>query len=222
MDKKQYTLTVVLSMLTGLLGGVVSSWFLGSGVAEVIKAKRFEVVDKDGKRRAELSLIVGEPFLRLNDKRGQYRVELGVVSGGYIGLVDQNSMIRVGLGLGKDGEPGLSLYDKNGKGRAALRLNENGEPGLRLNDKNGKSRALLGLLKNGEPYLALYDKNGKPRASLRLLDGEPLLALADKNDKLRAVLGHIGLEATKTGETRQRPVGSLVLFDEGKVIWQAP
>jgi len=137
MDKKQYTLTVVLAVFAGLVGGVVSSWlFIGTlvfaqkpEVAEVIVAKRFLVVDEDGKPRAALGPV--------------------------------------------DGEPGLWLADKNGTYRAALNL--------------------LG----GDSYLRFTDKDGQ----------------------LRAVLG----EVTEAGETRQRPVSSLVLFDkEANVIWSAP
>jgi len=185
MDKKQYVLTAILCMFASLVGGGAVSWlFMGTPVfaqktevVEVIRAERFEVVDKDGQGRAALGLFLGEPYLSFRDKNGQERAELGL----------------------NNGEPGLGLGDKNGKIRAVLYL-EDGEPGLWLNDKNGNLRAELSLDK-GEPDLSLYDKN----------------------DKLRAALGHIALEHKKTGETRQRPVGSLVLFGkDGKSIWQAP
>jgi len=73
MDKKQYTLTVTLAVVAGLVGGVVSSWlFVGTPVfaqktevAWVIKANRFTVVDEDGKERAALTLLAGEPRLFL-------------------------------------------------------------------------------------------------------------------------------------------------------------
>jgi len=163
MNKKQYVLTVALAVVAGLLGGVVSSFlFMGTPVfaqkteiPEVIRAKSFEVVDKDGKRRAALGMVFGEPS--------------------------------------------LALFDKN-----------------------DKRRALLSLL-DGEPGLYLYDKNEQPRAALGMDGGEPGLWLKDKNNKLRAALGRAELEVMKTGETRQRPAGSLVLFDkDGNVIWSAP
>ena len=127
MDKKQYPLTVALSMLTGLVGGVVSSWlFVGtpvfaqrSGVAEVIRAERFEVVDQDGKVRAVLDTIpvTGEPVLSLMAKYGK--------GGAFLDLM-------------LNGEPHMVFRNKNGEDRAVLGLNSDGEPLLRFTDKNGK------------------------------------------------------------------------------------
>ena len=102
MDKKQYIMTVVLAVVAGLVGGVVSSWlFLGAPVfaqktpqvAEVIRAERFWVVDQDEKLRAALSLVAGEPSLFLYDKNGKRHARLGMVAG----------------------EPRLRLWNKNGK-----------------------------------------------------------------------------------------------------------
>lgn len=62
MNKKQYGLLLMVAVVAGLVGGVVSSWFLmGSPVfaqkapehEKVLQAERFEVVDQAGKGRAE-------------------------------------------------------------------------------------------------------------------------------------------------------------------------
>ncbi len=97
----QYAVVLTLAIAAGLVGGVVSSWlFVGtpvfaqkSEVAEVIRAKRFEMVDEDGMLRAALTLLAGEPRLFLYDK---------------------DEKVRAGLAL-VDGEPHLRLFDKNGK-----------------------------------------------------------------------------------------------------------
>src|SRR5262245_31109035 len=84
MSRQQHGLTVALALTSGLLGGVVSSQFLvGTPVfaqkapreRQVIRAEKFEVVDKDGKVRGELGLRHdGVPILRLYDEDGSPRV----------------------------------------------------------------------------------------------------------------------------------------------------
>jgi len=158
MNKRQYAVVLTLAVVAGLLGGVVSNqFFMGTPVftqktevAEVIRAKSFEVVDEDGQARAVLTLVNGEPGLW---------------------LTDQNEKRRAVLGLLKNGEPGLWLYDQNEKRRAQLRLLD-GEPRLQLYDQNGKGRATLGhtdlnitrtgsIEKRPASSLVLFDKDGK-------------------------------------------------------------
>jgi len=117
MNKRQYAVMLALAVVAGLLGGMVSNFlFVGTPVfaqktpqvAEVIRAGRFEVVDKDGKVRALLSLVDGEPGLLLRDKDGK---------GG------------VGLALGGAGRgSGLSFRDKDGKRSVMLAPGADGEP----------------------------------------------------------------------------------------------
>ena len=125
MNRKQYVLTVALSMLTGLLGGLVSSWlFVGTPVfaqktevADIIRARSFELVDKDGKLRAGLGLSdYGGPSLFLYDKNGKNRAGLGLADGVPILMIrDKDGKTRAGLGLSDDGGPRLELYDKDEK-----------------------------------------------------------------------------------------------------------
>jgi len=123
MSRKQYGLMLVLAVIAGLVGGVVSSFlFMGTPVfaqktevADIIRAKRFEVVDKDGKLHAALYLLAGEPGLVLYDKNEKPCAEFSLYNG----------------------EPGLSFRDKNSKSRFVLGL-DNGEPLLRFTDKNDK------------------------------------------------------------------------------------
>ena len=68
MSKNQYRLMLGLAMVTGLVGSGISSFlFTGSAVfalrtptpAEVLRAQRFELLDKEGQPRARLSLGEG-------------------------------------------------------------------------------------------------------------------------------------------------------------------
>ncbi len=113
-----------MAVFAGLLGGVVSSWlFVGTPVfaqktevAGVIRAERFEVVDKNGKFRAVFYLWEGEPSLALFDKNGKNPALLALENGKpLLALADKNEKRRAGLFLSADGEPYLGLFDQNGK-----------------------------------------------------------------------------------------------------------
>ena len=89
MNKKQYSLMLVLALVTGLVGGVVSSQFLVGQAAfaskkekprKVIEAQEFRLVDKDGKTRAFLGINRGQPRFELHGKRGFPLAVLGLSS----------------------------------------------------------------------------------------------------------------------------------------------
>src|SRR5712692_3127384 len=154
MSKKQYGLVLVVAMVAGLVGGVVSSWFLGGTPvfalkapqpAKILQAERFQVVDRNGNIRAELGMMLdGTVSLLLADRTGKSSIHLFVLPNGdsSLALHDQAEKVRAILALA-DGEPGLSLFDKDDKIRTTLSLN-NGDPALELFDKNRIPRAVLG------------------------------------------------------------------------------
>jgi len=101
-NTKQFSLVLVTVFIAGLLGGVAAGTLFPrpSRIAKVLKAERFEVVDKDGEPRALLGVLSsGEPGLQLYDR-------------------DENG--RIDLSLKANGRPGLELSDRNARVRAAL------------------------------------------------------------------------------------------------------
>jgi len=116
-------------------------------VPDVVRARRFEVVDAAGKPRAVLRVYSdGSPGLAFSDAAGKARAVLGVFSDGSPGLSfsDAAGKARAVLGVLHDGGPSLAFRDAAGKVRAAMHMTEDGNPSLRLEDKNGKPRAVLG------------------------------------------------------------------------------
>ena len=99
----QYAVVLTLAVVAGLVGGVASSWlFLRAPlfahktpqVAEVIRARSFELVDEDGELRAALTLVNGEPFLGLKDKNDKLRAALTLVNGEpFLGLRDKDEKV---------------------------------------------------------------------------------------------------------------------------------
>jgi len=91
--------------------------------ADVVRARRFELVDSSGQIRAELAApgIGGQqgPALTLFHSRGPV-------------------FTRIVLGLDDDGAPMLELFDGEGQPRATVRLGKDGSAQLALLDRDGK------------------------------------------------------------------------------------
>jgi hypothetical protein len=225
MSKKQYSLMLVLALVAGLVGGVVSSqFFIGkSAFAEkkakpqkVIEAQEFRLVDKEGKTRAMLGptqtsyASAGEPRLVFLDKK------------------DVPKMV---LRVDHQGDPHLVLADRK-DGRLEL---FGDRPRIEFYRSPNQDVAVFGFGPNREPYLAMYD----PVRPFEVTDNSTLqfgreiqlsfrgekvsLNLRDKDGRVRAVLGSTDLKHPQTGVVEKRPPSSLVLFGEqGRAIWQAP
>lgn len=104
MKKKQCSLMVVLALLAGLVGGMVSSQlFMGQLVfaetaqqnEQVVVAREFRLVDKRGKTRAVL--------------------RFSPIGGASLAMLDASGKVRAAFGLVKDGTPFLGMLDKNGQ-----------------------------------------------------------------------------------------------------------
>lgn len=115
------------------------------------------------------------------------------------------------------------VVDSDGESRGVLHMSDYGSLRLDLYDPDEVLRASLYLGKQGSPALNMFDEKGNMRASLGVRsDGKASLGLYDV-EGLRAVLGYTKLEAMGSGKMGERPVSSLVLFDEnGSVVWRAP
>jgi hypothetical protein len=125
--------------------------------AEVVRAKRLEIVDDEGKVRAVLGTD-----------------EQGVVS---LSIFDASGRLRASLNAEENPEKasGLGVFDTNGKLRAAVGMgNDPGNgPFFSLYDTDGIPRVLLGM--DSDPgkgsYLALLDTEGNHRAVVSLAAG---------------------------------------------------
>lgn len=113
-----------------------------SGVPEVIRAQKFELVDEEGKVRAVLGLgRDGAPNLDLSDAKGLKRATLALLP---------------------DGSPVLMLSDARGEERATL----TGGRSLTMRDETGGERATLKVRYDGSPSLVLRDGKREVIAAL--------------------------------------------------------
>lgn len=137
MFEKHPRLLIMLSLLTGLIGGVLATFLLGGSsvraqpapadtpkrvttdIPKTISAQEFRLVDTQGHVRAILAFAEnGQPFLQLRDE------------------FDTN---RVWMGISND--TGVAVRDVDGKTRLVLSVDEQGEPALVVRDREHRTRS---------------------------------------------------------------------------------
>lgn len=193
--------------------------------AEVLRAKRLEIVDDEGKVRASLGTLEnGAGELALRDASGRVRavLEVGEVPGEASGLrvFDTHGRPRIDLFAYNDPRKGavVQVNDEKATARATLALDDSGQAFLSIGagEKNRKITAVVGpdgaarLTFTGEgpviglgsfdddrssPSLILADEKGQGGM---VLDGsryKPYVRFRDPAGKVRA-----GLELTPGGE----------------------
>jgi len=137
MNRKQYLFTLLLALLSGLIGGVLSIWFLmppsvlvQDAPQKVITAENFQLVDKHGKVRGEFGVR-------------DYAAALQAVTD--IELKFTGDLLVPGLRLfSEDGQRTLALLSLTGDS-PFLRLMDDtdaetwlGAEGLQITDDNGE------------------------------------------------------------------------------------
>ena len=150
MTRRQYFGALIVLAVSGLTGGVLSTWLLPGQVAwaqegtvKEVRAERFVLVDETGRERALLyKTIEGNPMLRLDDAAGYPAVTLGSLEG-KPGLVlwDAGGPRATLAVIG--GYAQLSLKDPAGQGRVTLGASEHAT-GLWLSDAAGRDRVVAG------------------------------------------------------------------------------
>ena len=163
MNKKQFSLLLMLSLLAGLLGGMLTSqFFLGTpvlaekkvGAQNIIVAEEFRLVDKEDKILSTWGMYAGGPGIVLFGKNGQFRAVFSLTS--------------------PDEGPILTFADNKGNHRATVGLGAERQPYVTLRDQTGNERISLSLDDDGDPYLALYDQAENERAVLGTMDSTKL------------------------------------------------
>jgi hypothetical protein len=177
--------------------------------ADEVRAKRFILIDEDGRQRAMLGIETimdnpqapGSTVLRFYDEKGQSRLSHSLAPGGSasMGIMSVDGRSKALLIGGTDIQR-IGFFDKNGSALAQLAVGADGSSNLLLRDSTGV-RAALDVEADGSPALRLYDTNGKTRV----------------------VLGATTLKDGQKEIVEQRPASSLVLLDKNeKVLWKVP
>jgi len=142
MNRKQFIFTLLLALLSGLMGGVLSTWFLMPQLVpaqgspqKVITAEQFQLVDKHGKVRGEFGVR-------------DYAAALQAATD--IELKFTGDMLV----------PGLRLFSEDGQRTLAQLSLEGDSPFLRIIDDTDATTLL------GAERLALFDSDENLRAAL--------------------------------------------------------
>lgn len=158
MNKKQFSLLLMLSLFAGLVGGMLTSqFFLGTpvlaekkvGAQNVVVAEEFRLVDKEDKILSTWGMYAGGPGIVLFGKNGQFRAVFSLTSpdeGPILTFADNNGNHRATVGLGAERQPYVTLRDQTGNERISLSLDDDGDPYLALYDQAENERAILGTM----------------------------------------------------------------------------
>jgi hypothetical protein len=86
------------------------------GIPEVLRARAIEVVDENGKVRAQLNIEkTGEAVFRLRDQKGTIRTKIGAGEGGSgLSLMDDRTDATVQIRANQDGG-GITLFSRDGQ-----------------------------------------------------------------------------------------------------------
>ncbi len=150
--------------LIGLLGVPLLAAFLqdpatpkpaaSTDVADVVRAKGFELVDDKGVVRGRLGFHKdGGSELRLFDAAGKVRARLGIHkdSDPLLTLVDGEDHNRVSLIY--DSNPHIVLHQKGGKPIVHLTAGETGAASLLFTHVDGNHNAGIGIHTSGDGFL---------------------------------------------------------------------
>jgi hypothetical protein len=158
MNKKQFSLLLMLSLFAGLVGGMLTSqFFLGTpvlaekkvGAQNVVIAEEFRLVDKEDKILSTWGMYAGGPGIVLFGKNGQFRAVFSLTSpdeGPILTFADNKGNHRATVGLGAERQPYVTLRDQTGNERISLSLDDDGDPYLALYDQAENERAILGTM----------------------------------------------------------------------------
>ena len=215
MKRKQYLLLVVLTIVSGLVGGAVSNWLLMPKMAvadekqpimsgdKVITANAFHLVNEENRIRAKLEMADGNARLSLLNEKGQTRLRL--YGDGYTGMYLFSNERRAGIALGMSpgGSPIMGFYDKAGRLCMSF-LSSSGSSSIHFHDEANRARMSLMTLSDGSSSIHFRDRGERDRIRLGTLsDGSPFISLLDESGGNR-----IQLLSSSDGSP------SISLFDE--------
>ncbi|WP_455387932.1 hypothetical protein [Petrachloros mirabilis] len=131
MFEKHPRYLVMLSLLSGLVGGVLATFFLAgtsvvaqptsadtpktmnADIPKTVSAQEFRLVDTQGRARALLAFTEnGQPFLQLRDEFDTYRVWMGISNDTGVAVRDVDGKTRLLLSVDEQGEPSLVVRDR--------------------------------------------------------------------------------------------------------------
>ena len=199
--------------------------------AEVLRAKRLEIVDDEGKVRAALGTDEkGVASLSIFDSSGRLRVTVDASAapekGGGLSIHDTNGAVHVGLGVYEDGQAELRFAAQQTDQAIQMGTMDDGRVYLILSKKRD-AMVILGIHdedgNNPSSMLAVTDKEGRSGIEIRGRRFSPHVTLRDRRKQARAslALGANGEPGLFIFDEEGKPVQSGNAF-EGLVAERGP
>lgn len=161
-----------------------------STVSDVIRTRRLEIVDAQGKVCATLSAGKdSNPSLKIFDKYGVARIDVSIDEDGIpgVGIFDIEGSERIWMMVDNENTPLIDLYDNNAQVRMEIAVDE--ETGSRLDIYNTDGTAVAELGEDGghQAKLAFWDADEHARITLSTdAEGSPSLILNHSDDRAYA------------------------------------
>ena len=146
MSKRFSILLVVLTIVSGLIGGAITGRIFTSKVAKVEETKQ--------------SKMLSVEELRIVDKDGETKVIISTDDGGNgtIFVVGKDSKPKVAMWV-DESRGNVILYGEGGKPVTVLTITEDGGV-VNMSDKDGNPRICIGVNDLGDGGIGLFDRNG--------------------------------------------------------------
>lgn len=159
---------------------------------EVIRAKRFELIDDEGKTRALIDTGQKEHVaLSFFGKDEQERATVGIMPDGFSSFVlldeEGKESIKATTGTGPS-DSVFVIKDGNERPRIQAGVGKAGEAALSLTDDEGNVRIQASVDDRGVPTLTLKDEAGEANVTISVKTEYTGLVIAKESD-----LGRIGL-----------------------------
>jgi hypothetical protein len=174
-----------------LVAGIVVGATSLQTVPDVIQAKKFEVVNDEGKVVASFYANMGGGMLSFSNKDGKVVAGLGsdeVNGGGVLGINNKDGKTVAGIYADENGGVARVLNNKFTE-VVQIDVDKNGDGQLRIFDREGKQFARLFLDDVGNGGLGIYNKDSKYEvAGLGVYDGWGVLGIYDRDGEVVARL----------------------------------
>jgi hypothetical protein len=129
MVRPQTGVLITVSVLSGLLGGIVAVCFVSGGlvtaqepageVPAVVSAMEFRLIDRQGHTRALLSFNEeGQPVLQMRDEFDTERVRVGIARETGVDVRDVDGKTRLVLSVDGEGLPSLVVRDRKHRSKS--------------------------------------------------------------------------------------------------------
>lgn len=158
---------------------------------DVLRAKRFELVDDNGTVRGGLEVDESSTaYVHLRGVGGTGGVRVAATEDGtaMITLRDEQDRVRGSLAYRSTttthapGSLGLVFADENGRERIQIGISDIGDPNVTLYNQAGGEVATLSTADGDTPALVLSDNQGRPRIGVHVSsDGTPILSILDEH-----------------------------------------